>query len=104
MVSHIPRRRIRWVSVFFGVAAAMLFEVLLFPYLHGVFAVERPGGVTSFSGRNAALYDTLSLLSLLSSFPLGVFLGGLVVGGVVRWPPGLHGALSGALVATVALA
>jgi hypothetical protein len=37
--------------------------------------------------------------------PLGVFLGGFVVGGVVRWPPpGLHGALSGALVAAVALA
>lgn len=105
-------RGVRWAGVVVGVAAAMLFVWLLvalvysviIPYLHGIFAVERPGGVTSFSGRNAALYDTLTLLSLLSTFPLALFLGGLVVGGVVRSSPGLHGALSGAVVAAVGLA
>src|SRR5829696_4527866 len=80
--------RIRWISVVIGVAATVLFWYLLirfivfsviFPYLHGIFAVERPGGVTSFSGRNAALYDVLSGLSLLSTFPLALFLGGLLV-------------------------
>ena len=93
-------RGVRWTGVVVGVAAAMLFVRLLvalvdsaiIPYLHGIFAVERPGGVTSFSGRNAALYDALSGLSLLSVFHLALFLGGLVVGGVVRSSPELNGA------------
>jgi hypothetical protein len=112
MLRHVPWVRIRWVGIILGVAAAMLFVWLLvalvdsviIPYLHGIFAVERPGGVTSFSGRNAILYDILTLLALLSTFPLALFLGGLVVGGVVRSLPGLHGALSGAVVAAVGLA
>ena len=111
-MSHIRRGRIWWTGIGVGVAAAMLFVWLLvglvfsviFPFLHGIFAVERPGGVTSFSGRNAALYDILSLLSLLSTFPLALFLGSLVVGGVVRSSPGLNGAVSGAVVAAVGLA
>ncbi len=105
-------RGVRWTGVVVGVAAAMLFVRLLvalvdsviIPYLHSILAVERPGGVTSFSGRHAALYDALSGLSLLSAFPLALFLGGLVVGGVVRSSPELNGALSGAAVAAVGLA
>ena len=101
-------RDVGWTGAVVGVVATMLFARLLvalvdsaiIPYLHGIFAVERPGGVTSFSGRNAALYDALSGLSLLSAFPLALFLGGLVVGAVVRSSPGL----SGALVAAVGLA
>ena len=112
MLSHIRRGRIWWTGIGVGVAAAMLFVWLLvglvfsviFPFLHGIFAVERPGGVTSFSGRNAALYDILSLLSLLFTFPLALFLGSLVVGGVVRSSPGLNGAVSGAVIAAVGLA
>ena len=105
-------RDVRWTGMVVGVVATMLFARLLvalvdsaiIPYLHGIFAVERPGGVTSFSGRNAALYDALSGLSLLSVFPLALFRGGLVVGAVVRSSPGLNGALSGAVVAAVGLA
>lgn len=105
-------RGVRWTGALVGVVATMLFARLLvalvdsaiIPYLHGIFAVERPGGVTSFSGRNAALYDALSGLSLLSVFPLALFRGGLVVGAVVRSSPGLNGALSGAVVAAVGLA
>ena len=112
MLRHVLGDRIRWAGVVVGTGAAVLFVRLLhrfvfsviIPYLHGIFAVERPGGVTSFSGTNAALYDILSLLSLLSTFPLALFLGGLVVGLVVRSSPGLHGALSGAAVAAVGLA
>lgn len=109
---HVPWARMRWVGVVAGVAATMLFVRLLIrfvgaviiPYLHGIFAVERPGGVTSFSGRNSALYEALSGLSLLSTFPLALFLGGLVVGGAVRSSPGLNAAVSGAVVAAVGLA
>ena len=105
-------RGVRWTGVVVGVAATMLFvrvlialvDSAIIPSLHGIFAVEGPGGVTSFSGRNVALYDALSGLSLLSAFPLALFLGGLVVGGVVRSSPGLNGALSGAAVAAVGLA
>ena len=105
-------RGVRWAGVIVGVAAAMLFVRLLvrlvysavIPFLHGILAVERPGGVTSFSGRNAILYDVLVGLALLSAFPLGLFLGGLVAGGVVRLSPGLNGALSGAVVTAVGLA
>ena len=109
---RVPWGRIRWAGVVVGVGAAVLFVRLLdrfvflviIPYLHDIFAVERPGGVTSFSGTNAALYDILSLLFLLSTFPLGMLLGGLVVGLVVRLSPGLNGALSGAAVAAFGLA
>jgi hypothetical protein len=110
MVSHVTRGRIRWVSVILGVAATLLFEALLtrfvvysviFPYLNDIF--EGPGGL-AMNARILVLYDALSLLSLLSTFPLALFLGGLVVGGVVRSSPGLHGALSGAVVAAVGLA
>lgn len=41
---------------------------------------------------------------MLSAFPLALFLGGFVVGGVVRSSPGLNGALSGAVVAAAGLA
>ncbi len=113
MSRHVPWGRIRWAGVAVGLAAASLFNYLLtryvvfaviFPYLHGIFAVERPGGVTSFTGRNAALYDALSLLSLLATFPIALFLGGLVVGVVVSSSPGLNGAMGGAAAAVVGLA
>ena len=60
--------------------------------------------MTSFSGRNSILYDVLSGLALLSALPLALFLGGLVVGGLVRSSPGLNGALSGAVVVAIGLA
>ncbi len=110
MLRHVPWGRIRWAGIVVGVAATMLFQYLLtrylvfsmiFPYLNGIFAGS--GGLAR-TGRNAAIYDALSLLSLLSAFPLALFLGGLVVGLVVRASPGLNGAVSGAVVVTVELA
>ncbi len=110
MLRHVPWGRIRWAGIVVGVAAALLFKYLLtrfvvfsviFPYLNGIFV--GPGGLAR-TGRNAALYDALSLLSLLSVLPLALLLGGLVVGVVVRSSPGLNGAVSGAVVAAAGLA
>lgn len=110
MLRRVPWGRIRWARIVVGVAATMLFEYLLarylvfsmiFPYLNGIF--EGSGGLAK-TGTNAAIYDALSLLSLLSAFPLALFLGGLVVGLVARSSPGLNGAASGAVVVAVELA
>jgi hypothetical protein len=64
------------------------------PYLYDLFAVEKPGGVTSFTGKVWNNYITLSSVLYLAVLPVAVLVGGLVVGRVVRSAPGLNGVVS----------
>lgn len=92
-------RRVEWVGVLLGGAATVLVVLLLevfvvspiSSYLYGVFAVERPGGATSFTGRAWNTYVALSTSLVLVALPLAFFAGGLVVGRLVSSFPGLNG-------------
>ena len=102
--------RIGWLGVIAGVAVTIALALALTyfvgsvidPYLYSLFTVEKPGGVTSFTGRAWNNYMMLSSAVYLAVLPVAVFVGGLVVGRVVRSAPELNGVMS-ALVVMVAV-
>jgi hypothetical protein len=105
-------RRIGWPGVMAGVAVtiplvlglAILVGSVIDPYLYDLFAVEKPGGVTSFTGKAWNNYMMLSGAFYLAVLPVAVFVGGLVVGMMVRSAPGLNGVVSALVVMLVVLA
>lgn len=110
MLRQIRHGRIRWVVIFVGFIAILLLASLLMAsvgsvgssYLYDTFAVERPGGAVSFTGRAWDVYMFSSTLVFLSCLLAAFFLGSVVVGRMVLAFPGLNGAVSGAAVMAAA--
>ena len=103
--------RIGWLGVMAGVAVTIplvlaltiLVGSVIDPYLYDLFAVEKPGGVTSFTGKSWNNYMMLSSAFYLAVLPVAVFVGGFVVGRMVRSAPGLNGVVSALVVMVVGL-
>ena len=79
----------------------LLFETIVLPpinrYIYDLFAVERAGGVVSFTGGAWNSYMALSTALMLGALPVSFLLGGMSAGLAARSRPGASG-LASALV------
>ncbi len=91
-------RRIGWMGVILGTVAALVtgrFIIWALPDFYGMIAYENgPGETTVLSGERQTVADAVSELTMVISWTLAYFLGGLVAGRLARYSASLNGALT----------